>query len=267
MKWPWDSNSRRCSVADLVCSAPYLPNLLLGEKNVLIKVIFLVTPNFQCCTRLLWTHFWRPSTQPVVCTAIWSCHWLLFNSLSSKAENMEQRDGLRRLLASQAPLCPGPCSLTWLWQLYVSSLAAQLTVFLLDFFQPFKQLPKGFFVCRQTLFTHSYTQTHVRTCFPSLDLHVLAKAPDACRGSGSNLKDVLGARFQPWHSGAGIFRLQSGITVLFIILQNKKKVSLTSAACWSALMLLMKMLFLPSHLALQFDKCNVGRCKKKTYIL
>lgn len=207
MKWPWDSNSRRCSFADLVCSAPYLPNLLLGEKNVLIKVIFLVTPNFQCCTCLLWTHFWRPSTQPVVCTAIWSCHWLLFNRLSNKAKNMEQRDGLRRLLASQAPMCPGPCSLTWLWQLYVSSLGAQLTVFLLDFFQCFKQLPKGFFVCRQTLFTHSYTKTHARTCFPSLDLHVLAESSDACRGSGSNLKDVLGARFQPWHSGAGIFRL------------------------------------------------------------
>lgn len=167
MKWPWDSNSRRCSFADLVCSAPYLPNLLLGEKNVLIKVIFLVTPNFQCCTCLLWTHFWRPSTQPVVCTAIWSCHWLLFNRLSNKAENMEQRDGLRCLLASQAPMCPGPCSLTWLWQLYMSSLAAQLTVFLLDFFQHFKQ--RGSLSVGRH---YSHTVTHRHTHAPAFPVWI-----------------------------------------------------------------------------------------------
>lgn len=40
MKQHWDCNSRRFSFADLECSALYLPNPLLGKKNVLIKVVF-----------------------------------------------------------------------------------------------------------------------------------------------------------------------------------------------------------------------------------
>lgn len=50
MKQHWDCNSRRFSFADLECSAPYLPNPLLGKKNVLIKVGFfflLFLPNFR----------------------------------------------------------------------------------------------------------------------------------------------------------------------------------------------------------------------------
>lgn len=45
MKQRWDSNSRRFSFADIECSAPYLPNPLLGKKNVLIKVFFFFFSN------------------------------------------------------------------------------------------------------------------------------------------------------------------------------------------------------------------------------
>lgn len=40
MEWPRDSSSRRQSFADLVGSVPYLPNLLLAQKNVETQLIF-----------------------------------------------------------------------------------------------------------------------------------------------------------------------------------------------------------------------------------
>lgn len=60
------------------------------------------------------------------------------------------------------------------------------------------------------------------TCFPGLDLHVLAEASAACRGSGPDLEDVPGTGLQTRHPGRGPLGFQGGVTLLLLILVEER---------------------------------------------
>lgn len=137
MKWPRDSNSRRQSFADLVCSVPYLPNLLLAEKNVETQVIFLVIAGVQCCTCILWTllkSFNTPSTMyDHLNRSLAAFNRLFFYIyIHLSRECGPHRDERKSLLASRAAMSQGPSK-----SLAASQVLLHCTVLLLGFFFSF----------------------------------------------------------------------------------------------------------------------------------
>lgn len=151
---------------------------------------------------------------------------------------MEQRGGLGQLSPwlIPKPLQPGPmlCYLAWLWDAFNRANCCYWTFSIVSKNTELLKLSGDSWRAGRTFYqfilrflffltdqcTHTHIHTH--TCFPSLNLYVLAEASAACGGSGSDLEDILGTWLQPRHSGAGVSRLQSGVTMFLVILQGRQ---------------------------------------------